>query len=40
MGFEQSGLPEGVPAHGRVVGTIRSLPTQAILWFYDSKLLY
>jgi len=33
-GFEQPGLVEGVPAHGRGVGTrlsIRSLPTQTIL---------
>jgi len=33
-GFEQSGLVEGVPVHGRGVGTrcfIRSLPTQTIL---------
>jgi len=33
-GFEQSGLVEGVPAHGREVGTrrfLRSLPTQTIL---------
>ena len=42
-GFEQPGLVEGVPAHGRGVGTrgsVRSLPTQTnlwfILWFYDS----
>ena len=30
---------EGVPAHGRKVGTrwyLRTLPTQPILWFYDS----
>jgi len=30
-GFEQSGLVEGVPAHGRGVGTGWSLPTQTIL---------
>jgi len=38
-GFEQPGLVEGVPAHSRWVGTrrsLRSLPTQTILWFYDS----
>ena len=38
-GFEKPGLVEGVPAHGRRLGTrwsIRSLPTQSILWFYDS----
>ena len=37
-GFEQSGLVEGVPAHSRGVGTrwsLRSLPTQTILWFFD-----
>jgi len=37
-GFEQAGVVEGVPAHGRGVGTrwsLRSLPTQTILWFYD-----
>ena len=34
---------EDVPAHGRGVGTwwsIRSLPTQTILWFYQSCLLW
>jgi len=33
-GFEQPGLVEGVPVHGKVVGTrrcLRSLPTQTIL---------
>ena len=33
-GFEQPGLVEGVPAHGRVAGTrrsMRSLPTQNVL---------
>jgi len=32
-GFEQPGLVEGVPAHGRGVGTrsIRSFPIQTIL---------
>ena len=37
--FEQPGLMEGVPAHGRGVGSrwsLRSLPTQTILWFCDS----
>ena len=40
--FEQPGLVEGVPAHGRGVGTrwsIRSVPTQTILWFYDFSLI-
>ena len=35
-GFEQPGLVEGVPAHGRGVVTrwpVTSLPTQTILWF-------
>jgi len=35
-GFEQPGPVEGVPAYGRGVGTrwsLRSLPTQTILWF-------
>jgi len=35
-GFEQPGLVEDVPAHGREVGTrwsLRSLPTQTILLF-------
>ena len=35
------GLMEGVPAHGRGVGTwwsLRSLWTQTILWFYDASL--
>ena len=34
-GFEQPGLVDGVPAHGRGVQTrwsLRSLPTQTILW--------
>jgi len=38
-GIEQPGLVEGVPAHGRGVGTrrsVRSLPTQTILLFCDS----
>ena len=35
-GYERSGLVEGVPAHGRGVGT---LPTQTILPFYDSAVL-
>lgn len=38
-GFEQLALVGGVPAHGRGVGVIwslRSLPTQTILGFYDS----
>jgi len=38
-GFEQPALVEGVPAHGRGLGTgwsIRSLPTQTIPWFCDS----
>jgi len=36
--FEQPGLVEGVPAHGRWDGnqSLWSLPTQAILRFYDS----
>jgi len=41
-GFEQPGLMEGVPTHGRGVGmrlSIRSLPTQTIPWFYDEKAL-
>ena len=36
--FEQPGLVEGVPAHGRGAGmrwAIRCLPTQTILWVYD-----
>ena len=36
---EQPGLVEDVPAHGRGIGTrwsLRSLPTQTILWPYDS----
>jgi len=39
---EHPGLVEDVPTHGRGVGTrrsLRSLPTQTILWFYDSKIL-
>jgi len=39
---EQPGLMEGVPADGRGVGTgwsSRSLPTQTILWIYDSMKL-
>jgi len=35
--FEQPGLVEGVPVHGRGGGirwSVRSLPTQTILWFY------
>ena len=46
-GFEQPGLVEGVPAHGRGAGTrgsVRSFTTETILrfcdfmilWFYDS----
>ena len=38
-GFEQAGLVEGVPAHGRGVGpgwSLRTLPIQTILWFYVS----
>lgn len=35
QGFEQPGLAEGAPAHGRVVG---SLPTLTILWFYLIKV--
>ena len=34
---------EDVPAHGRGAGTrwsLRSLPTQTILWFSDSLILY
>jgi len=41
-GFEQPGLVEGVPAHGRGIGTrwsLRSVPTQTIFWFYDSMNL-
>jgi len=37
------GLVEGVPAHGRGVGTrwsLRSLPALTILWFYDLGLPY
>jgi len=33
-GFERPGLMEGVPAHGRMIGTrssLRSLPTTSIL---------
>ena len=40
-GFEQPGLVEGVPDHSRWVGLDglwRSLPTQTILWFYDSMI--
>ena len=36
-GSEQPGLVEGVPAHGRGVGTgwsLQSLPTQTSLWVY------
>jgi len=39
-GFEQPGLVESVPAHGRGVGTrwpVRSLLTQTILWFCDTS---
>ena len=39
-GFEQPAVVQGVPAHGRGVGTswsIRSLPTQTILWFNDFR---
>ena len=35
---EQPGLVEDVPAHGRGIGTrwsLRSRPTQTILWFYN-----
>jgi len=35
------GLVEGVPTHGRGLGTrwsVRSLPTQTILWFYDCAM--
>jgi len=38
-GFDQPSLVEGVAAHGRGVGmrwSIRFLPNQTILWFYDS----
>ena len=38
--FEQPGLLEGVPAHGRGVGTLRCLPTQTILWFYDQTAIF
>jgi len=37
--FKQPGLVEGVPAHGREVGkrwSLRSLPTQTILRFYEN----
>jgi len=37
---EQPGLVEGVPAHGRGVGTrwsLRSLTTLTILWFYNAS---
>ena len=40
---EQPGLVEDVPAHGRGLGTrwsLRSLPTQTILWFYSMILCY
>ena len=40
---EQPGLVGYVPAHGRGVGTrwsLRPLPTQTILWFYDSIHFY
>ena len=39
-GFEQPGIVEGVPAHGRGRGTrwsLRSLPTQIIVWFCDCE---
>jgi len=38
-GFERPVLVEDVPAHGRGAGTrrsIRSVPTQTVLWLYDS----
>ena len=40
-GFEQPGLVEGVPAHGKGVGSrwsLRSLPTQTILWKTEDVL--
>ena len=40
--FEQPGLVEGVPAHGRGVGTrwlIRPLPTQTILWLCNHRMV-
>ena len=43
QGFDQPGLVEGVPAHGRGGGTgwsIRSLPAQTIIWFYDLQLAW
>ena len=41
MGLWETWSVEGVPAHGRGVGTgwsIRSFPTQTILWFYAVKV--
>ena len=38
QGSEQPGLVEDAPAHRRLVGLddlYRSLPNQAILWFYE-----
>ena len=42
-GFGQPDLVRVVPAHGRGVGLeglSRSLPTQTILWFSDSRVLW
>lgn len=39
--FEQPGLLEGDPGHGKRAGTrwyLWSLTTQTILWFYDSRM--